>query len=199
MTEMAINALSGDEDGFFLQIEAGRVDHANHAGNLHRTVTDGAAFEAAVAKAAEMTSSDDTLIIVTADHDHVMAFPGYCGRGAPVTGLCLEIDNAGEKHLDTPMLAKDGKPYTVVVYANGSGSVLTKQDDGTYSGTRPVVTQEEATDPDYTQQALIPMSSETHSAVDVAIYARGPWAHLIDGTVEQNYIFHVMMHAATAE
>ena len=59
--------------------------------------------------------------------------------------------------------------------------------------------QEEALDPDYIQQALIPMSSETHSAVDVAIYARGPWAHLIDGTVEQNYIFHVMMHAATAE
>ncbi len=199
MTEMAINALSGDEDGFFLQIEAGRVDHANHAGNLHRAVTDGAAFEAAVAKAAAMTDWSDTLIIVTADHDHVMALPGYCGRGTPVTGLCLEIDNAGEKHKDTPMLAKDGKPYTVVVYANGGGSVLTKQDDGTYSGTRPTVTQEEAMDPDYTQQALIPMSSETHSAVDVAIYARGPWAHLIDGTVEQNYIFHVMMHAATAE
>ncbi|MFT4795098.1 MAG: alkaline phosphatase [Paracoccaceae bacterium] len=199
MTEMAINALSGNEGGFFLQIEAGRVDHANHAGNLHRTVTDGAAFEAAVAKAAAMTSTDDTLIIVTADHDHVMALPGYCGRGAPVTGLCLEIDNAGEKHKDTPMLAKDGKPYTVVVYANGAGSVLTKQDDGTYSGTRPLVTQAEAMDPDYTQQALIPMSSETHSAVDVAIYARGPWAHLIDGTVEQNYIFHVMMHAATAK
>lgn len=199
MTEMAINALSGDADGYFLQIEAGRVDHANHAGNLHRTVTDGAAFEAAVAKAAAMTDPSDTLIIVTADHDHVMALPGYCGRGTPVTGLCLEIDNAGEKHKDTPMLAKDGKPYTVVVYANGGGSVLTKQDDGTYSGTRPLVTQEEATDPDYTQQALIPMSSETHSAVDVAIYARGPWAHLVDGTVEQNYIFHVMLHAATAK
>ena len=49
------------------------------------------------------------------------------------------------------------------------------------------------------QQALIPMESETHSPEDVAIYAKGPWAHLIDGTVEQNFIFHVMHHAATVE
>jgi len=61
------------------------------------------------------------------------------------------------------------------------------------------VTQEEATDVDYVQQTLIPMSSETHSGEDVAIYAKGPWAHLFDGTIEQNYIFHVMNHAVTAE
>ncbi len=32
-----------------------------------------------------------------------------------------------------------------------------------------------------------------------AIYASGPWAHLFDGTVVQNYIFHVIQHAASAE
>jgi alkaline phosphatase len=66
-------------------------------------------------------------------------------------------------------------------------------------GSRTVLTQEDATDPDFLQQALIPRSSETHSGEDVAIYASGPWAHLFDGTVEQNYIFHVMQHAASAE
>jgi alkaline phosphatase len=43
------------------------------------------------------------------------------------------------------------------------------------------------------------MSSETHSGSDVAVYAHGPFAHLIGGTIEQNVIFHVMHHAMTAE
>lgn len=56
-----------------------------------------------------------------------------------------------------------------------------------------------ATDLDYPQQALSPLSLETHSVEDETVYAKGRWAHLFDGTIEQNVIFHVMHHAATAE
>lgn len=196
MVEASIKGLQNNESGFFLTVEAGRVDHALHDGNLHRAVTDGVAFAEAVAKAADLTSAEDTLIIVTADHEHAIAFNGYCGRGTPITGLCYGIDKAGIKHLDEPMTAKDGQPYTVVGYLNGAGSVLRK--DMNYAGSRPAITQEEAINPDYLQQALIPMSAESHSGEDVAVYARGPWAHLFDGTIEQNFIFHVMKHAAEA-
>lgn len=269
MVEASITALQGNEQGYFLEVEAGRVDHANHDGNLHRTVTDGVAFADAVAKAVEMTNPEDTLIIATADHEHAIAFSGYCGRGNPITGLCYGIDLAGTKYTDELQLGDDGLPYTTVGYLNGAGSVIKKEvvnetaaaierlhaesmllakasdvasaeteqemlppdentwkitfagqvsaareevvatetgDDGeiavenaVWIGSRPVLTQEEATDPDYLQQALIPRSSETHSGEDVAIYASGPWAHLFDGTVEQNYIFHVMQHAASVE
>lgn len=199
MTRMAINYLQNNENGFYLEVEAGRVDHANHDGNLHRVVTDGVAFAEAVKVADEMTDDSDTLIIVTADHSHALSFNGYCGRGSPITGLCMDVNPDGERYLDEPVLAADGKPYTVAGYLNGAGSVLTEQGDGSYFGTRAVVTQEEATDPDYLQQALIPRSSETHAAEDVAIYAKGPFAHLVDGTVEQNYIFHVMLHSVKAE
>jgi alkaline phosphatase len=74
---------------------------------------------------------------------------------------------------------------------------MIEQGDGSYFGTRPNVAQEEAMDPDYLQQALIPMGSETHSGTDVAAFARGPWAHLVGGVIEQNVIFHVMLHAMT--
>ena len=195
MTELAIRALQDAPGGFFLTVEAGRVDHANHAGNAHRMVTDGAAFAEAVARADALTDDADTLIIVTADHEHAIAFNGYCGRGSPITGLCMGIDGAGVRHTGEANLAKDGQPYTVIGYLNGPGSVL-REDQG-WSGARPALTQEDATDPDYTQQALIPASSETHSGEDVAIYAKGPWAHLIGGTMEQHAIFHVMHHAAT--
>ena len=201
MTEAAIARLSQNEDGFYLLVEAGRVDHANHAGNVYRTVTDGAAFVEAVAKAAEMTSEEDTLLIVTSDHEHAIAFNGYCGRGSPIHGLCYEIDEAGTEHTGEPNMADDGKAYTVVGFLNGTGSVLREEmgAGGDWVGSRRELSSDEVTDPNYVQQALIPLSSETHSGEDVAVYARGPWAHLFDGTVEQNYIFHVMNHAVNAE
>jgi alkaline phosphatase len=77
--------------------------------------------------------------------------------------------------------------------------VLVEQPGGEFFGSRPLVTQEQAIDPDYLQQALIPMTSETHSGEDVMVFAQGPWAHLFGGTIEQNVIFHVMNHAVTAQ
>ncbi len=199
MTSAAIERLSANEEGYFLSIEAGRVDHANHAGNLHRVLTDGVAFAEAVQTAIDMVDDTDTLILVTADHEHAIAFNGYCGRGSDITGLCMGINDEGVEHTGEPELAADGKPYTVAGYLNGAGSVLIEQEDGSFSGERPAVTNEEAMDADYLQQALVPMDSETHAGTDVALYAQGPWAHLVGGVIEQNVIFHVMHHAMTAE
>lgn len=199
MTSAAIGRLSANEEGYFLSIEAGRVDHANHGGNLHRVLTDGVAFAEAVQAAIDMVDDTDTLILVTADHEHAIAFNGYCGRGSDITGLCMGINDEGVEHTGEPELAADGKPYTVAGYLNGAGSVLIEQADGSFSGERPEVTNDEAMDADYLQQALVPMDSETHAGTDVALYAQGPWAHLVGGVIEQNVIFHVMHHAMTAE
>lgn len=37
---------------------------------------------------------------------------------------------------------------------------------------------------------------ETHGGEDVAVFAKGPLAHLLHGVHEQNYIPHVMAYAA---
>lgn len=198
MTEASIKALSTNPNGFFLQVEAGRIDHALHDGNLARAVADGEALAAAVKKADDMTNDEDTLIIVTADHAHGLAFNGYCGRGSNILGLCMEIDPNGVAAKSTPNLALDGKPYTVAGFMNGLGSILTEQADKTWSGSRPDLTEADATALDYKQQALVPMEDETHSGVDVQAYAKGPWAHLLGGVIEQNYIFNVMQYAMTA-
>jgi alkaline phosphatase len=199
MTAAAIKHLSRQRSGYYLLVESGRVDHANHDGNAYRMVTENAAFANAVTRAVEMTSESDTLIIVTADHGHALAFNGYCGRGSDITGLCYRIDPQGEKHLDEPNRADDGKPYTVIGYLNGPGSVLRKKAGEDSGGTRPSLTADQALAPDYRQQALIPLRIATHSGADVAIYARGPWAHLFDGTVEQHYVFHVMNFAVRGQ
>ena len=143
-----------------------------------------------------MTDDEETLIIVTADHSHALAIAGYTKLGTPILGLCYSLDKKGNP-TDKLCLGADGKPYTMLSYANGASSILKKDADGNYTSPkgRPTVTQAEALDPDYLQEAAIPRSSETHGAEDVAIYAKGPWAHLFQGTVEQNYIFHVMKQA----
>lgn len=49
------------------------------------------------------------------------------------------------------------------------------------------------------QQAAVPLDAETHGGEDVAIYAKGPMAHLFHGVKEQNYVAHVMAYATCLE
>ena len=57
------------------------------------------------------------------------------------------------------------------------------------------LTNVDTTAPDYLQESTLPLHSETHSGEDVPVYARGPRAQLVHGTLEQNVIFHIMLAA----
>jgi len=183
MTEKAIDILDKNRDGYFLMVEGGRIDHAHHGGNAFNALTDGLAFDAAVAAALDRVDLSETLVIVTADHSHVFTISGYPPRGNDILGLVREVGERGEA-ADTPRLASDGHPFTTLGYWNGPGAI-----DGERAAP-------EATDaPGYRQQAAIPLGSETHGGEDVAAYAAGPWAHLVSGSMEQNILYHVMRHA----
>lgn len=183
MTEFAINQLSKSDTGFYLMVEAGRIDHAHHDGNASRALNDTVALSAAVRKALSMVDLEETLILVTADHSHVFTMAGYPRRGNPILGL---MEPAGGK-VGEPLLALDGKPYTTLGYQNGKGAVSTTE--------RPHLEQNHVLDGDFKQQALVPLASETHGGEDVGLFATGPWAHLARGTMEQNVVFHLMYHA----
>lgn len=49
---------------------------------------------------------------------------------------------------------------------------------------------------DFAFPGAVPIPWETHGGEDVAIYAKGPMAHLFHGVQEQNYIAHVMAYSA---
>ena len=184
MTRAAITRLSRNPNGYVLMVEGGRVDHGLHAGDAQRALGDAAALDEAIAEAVVSTNPEETLIIVTADHSHTLVIQGYPDRGNPILGLVKE----GGK-LTT---ARDGKPYTTLSFANGPGSVCKAQADGKWLCDRPDLTNVDTTALGFQQQALIPLSSETHGGDDVAIFAGGPGANLFSGAVEQNEIFHVM-------
>lgn len=73
MTQVALNVLDEDEDGFFVMIEGGAIDWTGHANdtvrNIEETQDFNASVEAAVAWVEENSSWDETQIIVTADHE----------------------------------------------------------------------------------------------------------------------------------
>ncbi len=185
MVSKAIDVLSQNEEGYILQVESGRVDHASHGTNAFRTLTDNIAFANAVQAALDKVDTENTLIIVTADHAHTMDIAGYPQRGNPILGLVRGLDDQGEP-VDELALAADGKPYTTLGYLNGPGAVI---------GERPDLSDTDTQAKDFFQQALVPLSSETHDGTDIAAYAIGPRSHLVRGTVEQNYLFHVMNYA----
>ncbi len=186
MTVAALTRLAQNPDGFVLMIEGGRIDHAHHAGNAYRALEDTLAFDAAVKTVLEMTNPAETLVIVTADHSHTMTINGYPVRGNPILGKVVDVEGQVS-------LGADGKPYTTLSYANGPGSVFGDGKAGAVE--RSDLSQVDTTDPDYIQQALVPIGSETHAGDDVAVYATGPFAHLFHGTVEENFIYHVAAHA----
>ncbi|XP_021485151.1 alkaline phosphatase, germ cell type-like [Meriones unguiculatus] len=179
MTEVAIRMLSRNPRGFYLFVEGGRIDHGHHESVAYRALTEAVVFDSAIDKADRLTSEQDTMILVTADHSHVFTYGGYTHRGSSVFGLA-------------PFKAQDGKSFTSILYGNGPGYRL-------HDGVRADVTEEESSHPLYRQQAAVPLDSETHGGEDVAIFARGPQAHLVHGVQEQNYIAHVMAFAGCLE
>lgn len=202
MTTKALQILQKNKKGFYLMVEAGRIDHAHHAGNAYRALTDAIALSNAVKAALAATDPRDTLIIVTADHSHTFTIAGYPERGNPILG---KTRADGELLTDTM-----GLPYTTLGYANGpgfTGGKTRREFNGNgehaivaeYKGTaaRPDLTHVDTTSPAYMQEASVPLGSETHGGEDVGIYALGPNAHLFRGVQEQNIVYHIMADALT--
>jgi alkaline phosphatase len=142
-----------------------------------------------VKKAYEMTDPNDTLIVVTADHSHVFTIAGYPHRGNDILGLSKEVPSV-DGNAPANSLAGDGKPYTTLGYQNGPGAA-----GSLTAGVRTDLSSVDTKSLGYLQQAIVPMGSETHAGEDVAIYASGPKAYLMRGTMEQNWIYHVMKDA----
>ena len=194
MTDKAIDILKKNPKGYFLMVEAGRIDHAHHAGNAYRALSETVALSDAVKKALGKIDLKDTLIIVTADHSHTMTLAGYPKRGNPILG---KVVHPGETAF---ALGADGKPYTTISYANGKGYHVDSAGEDVYNlpaiaGRTADITAVDTTDPDFHQESLVPAMAETHAAEDVQIFADGPNAYLFHGVQEQSYIFHVMRDA----
>lgn len=97
LTESAIRLLQKEQNGFFLFVEGGRIDHGHHEAQANKAVDETVQFSEAIQKAVKLTNRRDTLIVVTSDHAHTMSIAGYPDRGNNILKLNTWKSDIGKK------------------------------------------------------------------------------------------------------
>lgn len=77
MTLKAIEILEEDEKGFLLLVEGGRIDHGHHDNQAKYAIDETIEFSKAIEATMKVVDLEETLVVVTADHSHVMTYAGY--------------------------------------------------------------------------------------------------------------------------
>ncbi|MDM5141496.1 alkaline phosphatase [Aeromonas bestiarum] len=178
MTAKAIDLLSQNSQGYFLMVEGGRIDHALHGTNAKRSLTDAVALDEAVKTALGKVDLKDTLIVVTADHDHTMTINGYSAKGNKVLDLVKNADGSTQNDVD-------GKPFTTLVFGNGPNR----------PAVRPTLTSDEVMADDYLQETGVKLGSETHGGGDVMLFADGAGSSRFKGTLDNTKVFGKLREA----
>ena len=189
MTEKALRILQKNSKGYFLMVEGGRIDHALHGTNAKRALEDAVAFDEAIKRALSLVDLKDTLVVVTADHDHTMTFNGYSHKGNPILGKSTDIKSTTVQK--TPVLAKaaDGLPYTTLVFGNGGGPRKATRDD---------LTSVDTAGDDYLQEVGVVLGTpgaETHGGGDVMLFSGGAGSSGFKGTIDNTKVFGLVKSA----
>lgn len=188
LAEMAVKSvelLSKDPDGFFLMVEGGKIDHALHDSHAKFALQEAVAFDDAIqAVLDKLRETDpqlkDTLVVVTADHDHTMTINGYAQRGSPILDIVRSAYDRGQPARDA-----DGKTYTTLVFGTGPNRYAQRQDvDGAA-----------AQGDDYHQESGVRIRTETHGGGDVKLFAAGAGSEAFKGTIENTHVFDLMKAA----
>lgn len=197
MASKALDVLSHNPKGFFLVVEGGLIDLALHDTNAKRALQEVASFDNTIkATIARMRLLDpglnNTLIVVTADHDHTLLLNGYAPRTGKTTptnpgvlGLMRKVSD-GSLRLDA-----DGAPFTIIGFGTGERRVQGKR-----SGA-PALTDADVTADDYRQESVVrtAVGDETHGGSDVYLGAIGARSATFGGTIDNTRVFELIQSA----
>ena len=197
MTTKAMEALSKNSKGYFLMVEGGRIHHALHETTAKKALQDMVAFDnaikAAIAKA-KLADPDlkNTLIVVTADHDHTLVLNGYAKRTGKTSSTNPGVLGVVKNYVTgTPDKDMDGVPYSIIGFGNGENrtqgprSILVGFDETMTSANT------------YHQEAVIRVGagSETHGGTDVFLGAIGKGADTFMGTIDNTKVYSLVKAA----
>ncbi|PHS68085.1 MAG: alkaline phosphatase [Flavobacterium sp.] len=110
-TQLALDYLSKNEEGFFLMVEGSQIDWGGHANDADYLITELLDFDKTLGVALDFAKQDgETLVIVTADHE--------------TGGFTLASDD-GDYNKIKAIFSTDGHSATMVpVFAEGPGSEI---------------------------------------------------------------------------
>lgn len=156
--EFAIKRLSRNPKGYFLVIEAGRVDHASHANHARLAFGDMLAVDRSIETS--LKHKNDTLIIVTSDHET---------GGLSLNGYAPYKSASGESLLKnhTRDYVQDKYNYGFISWGTGPGYFS------------PIKVDEAVVN--FQHKATYESPVSFHTAVDVPLMAAGPGAQKFTG------------------
>ncbi|WP_394823675.1 alkaline phosphatase [Pendulispora albinea] len=189
LTEMALKALdvvSKNPKGYFLMVEGGRIDHALHATNARRALEETVAFDSTIEAILKKVDLSNTLVVVTADHDHTLVQNGYARRVGKTTdsnpgilGLVRKVEPNGADIYESD---QDNATYTILGFGNGPNRKAKREklDEAVAAGR------------DYKQEATFALGQETHGGTDVSIWAAGASAEQVHGFMTNTEVFNLL-------
>ena len=180
MTEASLNFLGKDDQGFFLLVEIGDLDWSAHANNMDLLLGTALDMHDVVATTdnwiTTKSSYDETLLIVTADHDHYLTLlPNFPQKlvQALLSDGGISINHPFKVGYDQPLNDENQTPVDSENYGHFWGPIHL---DGTGSGWT------------------------THTARPVPMYYRGPQSatEQIQSLQGQGYTVYGKQVAGTA-
>ncbi|GMR48522.1 hypothetical protein PMAYCL1PPCAC_18717, partial [Pristionchus mayeri] len=175
LVDMAVKTLevlqkSSNDNGFYLMIEGGHIDLAEHENKMNLATEELAEFSHTIETIRGMVG-DDTLIVVTADHGHALTLPGYVHKQNSI--LAAEVETDG--------MDADGLPIPNILFAAGTS----KTDRATY-------TEHDRSDAHFQSPAAFPANWGAHGGEDLGIWAQGPYSWLFSGSMENTQMAYLI-------
>ncbi|NDL57733.1 alkaline phosphatase [Phytoactinopolyspora mesophila] len=211
MTTAALRILERNENGFFLMVEGASIDKMEHPMDGPRVVYDTIEFDQAIGVAKQWAQDrDDTLIVVTADHNHSMSIVGTHDRRGSDEGRAANgvyggatyptyVDDDGDGFPDDP------DPDVQLFF--GWSSHPDHTDDFQHNSvfSQPALLDDDGRavdnpdrDPDAELQiGNLPFNQTNcvHTVDDVSIVASGPGAARVNAYLDNTEVFFVLMDA----
>ncbi|WP_141713399.1 alkaline phosphatase [Bradyrhizobium elkanii] len=217
--QAALTVLSKHEAGFFLMVESGLIDKYAHLLDMERAVYDTIMLDNAVrlAKDWAQARSDDTLILVVADHNHPNSLVGTINDDMTTPNVPLRervgvYEKAGFPNYPAPNA--EGYPSRVDVsrrLAIFSASLpdhyetfrpkLDDPNEPTVKGDQPDSFKANDKYKDVPGVVLrfgnLPamIGASVHSGEDVILTATGPGSERVHGSMDNTEVFRVMVEA----
>ncbi len=188
LTEFALKILNKNTNGFFVLIEAGKIDWANHNHDLGTAIWEIYELDKSVEVALKFLEKEpNTLIVITADHE-----TGGCGLSNGEYRIFPELYKQQKISCETlsKLLKNKSEKDIKKIFAEYTGikNLTDEEIEKIIIDGSPVVIGDIIS-----KRAEIGWTTTTHSGQSVPVYAFGKGAELFTGVYDNTDIFKKFM------
>jgi len=195
MSSKALELLSSNEQGFFLMIEGSQIDWAGHGNDIAGVVSEMEGFLEAIERVLAFAAErDDTLIVITADHetgglslgaDGVYEWNPTALRGLPMTPAGLVQGYLQSRMNSLPDYLQDKLPFTLTGQERGLLVTAGQDGEAIYEAINVLLDERTRTG----------WSTDGHTGVDVPLYATGPGSAAFTGVLQNETLGKLLIEA----